>query len=115
MSADVRKELGRIQRVRVGHGGYQGCMFGVTFELGGKGWGVNDNWGAWSPALIKRGEHTQWTEESRRAELADVCTRLSVLLKEANVDDVMALEGQPVEITFKDFNTLDSWRLLTEV
>ena len=110
-----RKELGRIQSIRIGHGGYQDCMFGVTFTLGGRGWGVNDFWGAWSPALMERTERMQWTECEREEQLVEMCTRLAALLKEASVDDAMQLVGKPVEITFKDYNTLDSWRLLTEV
>lgn len=114
-NGEVRKELGRIQNIRVGHGGYQDAMFGVTFTLGGKGWGVGDFWGAWSPSIIAHDKHSKWTEQERSDQLADVCRRLSALLKDAGVDDVMKLQGQPVEITFKDYSTLDSWRLLTEV
>lgn len=112
---DTRKELGRIQSIRVGHGGYQDAMFGATFTLGGKGWGVNDFWGMWSPALVPRTESAKWTEAERAAQFDELCRRLDGLLKEAGVNDVMKLVGQPVEITFKNYSTLDSWRLLTEV
>ena len=113
--SEARKELGRIQAIRFGHGGYQDAMFGASFTLGGKGWGVNDFWGAWSPSLMKRTESCKWTEADRSQQLAELCARVAELLKEAHVDDVMALVGKPIEITFKDYSTLDSWRLLTEV
>lgn len=109
-----RKELGRIQSIKVGHGGYQDAMFGVSFTLGGAGWGVGDFWGTWSPALIKHTASSQWTEANRTEGLAEVCTKLAGLLKQAHVNDVAKLEGLPVEVTFEG-NTLKSWRLLTEV
>lgn len=111
----ARTELGRIQSIKIGHGGYQGAMFGVSFTLGGKGWGVGDFWGAWSPALMERSERCQWTEADRLGQLADMCAKVAALLKEAGVNEVSELAGKPVEITFKDSNLLDSWRLLTEV
>ena len=33
-------QLGKIQEVKLGFGGYQEVMFGVSFTLGGSGWGV---------------------------------------------------------------------------
>lgn len=110
-----RKELGRIKNLRVGHGGYQDSMFGVSFDLGGEAWGVADFIGMWSPALIgPRSEHAKWSEADRDKQFAEVCHKLDKLLKEAHVNDVMKLVGKPVEVIFDD-NMLKSWRLLTEV
>lgn len=114
MSGELRKELGRIQALRIGHGGYQDAMFGATFTLGGKGWGVNDFWGAWSPAMVPRSESAKWTEAERAEEFSSMCRRLDLMLKTAHVNDVMQLVGQPIEVTFNEMS-LDSWRLLTEV
>lgn len=35
-------KLGKINKVKFGSGGYDDAMFGVTFDLGGQGWGVGD-------------------------------------------------------------------------
>lgn len=113
--SEVRKELARIQSVRFGFGGYQGAMFGASFTLGGRGWGVGDFWGAWAPGVVDPDDHCKWTEADRIAQLADLCGRLSRLMKEAGVEDIGGLANKPIEVTFKNHNTLDSWRLLTEV
>lgn len=113
--SEARKELARIQSVRFGFGGYQGAMFGVSFTLSGKGWGVEDFWGAWAPGVVDPDKHSQWTEAERSAQLADLCGRLSRLMKEAGVDEISKLTNMPIEVTFKDYSMLDTWRLLTEV
>ena len=111
----LRTELGRIKSIKIGHGGYQDACFGVTFDLGARGWGVHDFWGGWSPAIMQRPEGARWTEADREANLLNMVTRLDALLKEAGVSDANALVGLPVEVTFKNHTTLHSWRLLTEV
>ena len=110
----TRKELGRIKHAKVGIAGYQGAQFGVSFELGGNGWGVADFWGAWAPGLIDPGERTQWTEGDRTLQLSSMCARLSKLLQQAKKTDCEALAGVPVEVEFEGA-TLKAWRILTEV
>lgn len=112
--SNERKELGRIQSIRVGHVGYQDAFLGVAFTLGGKGWGVGDSWGFWSPHIVKHDDNTNWTEASRQAEIFNAFARLSELLKTAGMDDSNKLVGLPVECTFEGMS-LKSWRLLTEV
>lgn len=109
-----RKELGKIQKVSFGIGGYQDSMFGITFTLGGEGWGVCDSWGTWAPGLVDPDPHCKWTDTERREKLADIATRISKLLLTAKKTDVMQLANVPVEITFEG-TTLKSWRVLTEV
>lgn len=109
-----RKELGKIKSIRVGMGGYQDAMFGVTFDLGGDGWGVSDFWGFWSPSRMKHSEHCKWTEASRLQALTDAFVRLDSLMKSAKVNDSMKLAGIPIEVSFEG-TTLKSWRILTEV
>lgn len=108
------KRLGKIQAIHVGMGGYQDAMFGVSFTLGGEGWGVNDWWGFWSPSRMKRSEHCKWTEQERLDALTETFVRLDAVMNEAKVTEAHKLKGIPVEITF-DGNTLSSWRVLTEV
>lgn len=110
----TRKELGRIQDIRIGHYGYQEAMLGVQFTLGGDGWGVGDFWGSWAPSLIKHSEHTKWTEAERVTGIADAFIRLDASMKRAKVSDAMKLKNIPVEVEF-DGTTLKSWRVLTEV
>jgi len=103
--------IGKINSVRIGHGGYQDAMIGITFDLGGKGWGIGDHWGAWS---IERSDYCEWTEEDRIDQLGKIFMRINELLKKSKVDDVNKLKNIPVEVTIEG-NTLKSWRILEEV
>ena len=103
--------LGRIESVRYGFGGYQDAMFGFTFELGGKGWGVIDFKGHWSFPPDPR---AAWTEAERRDGFADKTLWIIKTMQEAGVRDFASLKGIPIEARFEG-NTLKSWRILTEV
>lgn len=109
-----RKELGKIENVRFGLGGYQDAMIGITFTFEGKSWGVSDFKGNWDPQHIKVTENTKWTEEDRDKSFSNTIHFLSKLLSEAKVRDINQLKGIPVEVTFES-NTLKEWRILTEV
>lgn len=107
----VEKVLGKIDHVRFGFGGYQDAMIGVTFSFSMNGSGIGDFWGDWS---IKRSEGSQWSEEDRINRLGKTVMRINELLKQAKVDDIMKLQGIPVEVTLHG-NSLKSWRILEEV
>ena len=107
------KLLGRIASLRIGMGGYQDAMFGVSVSLSMQGSGVGAFIGTWSQST-KIGPHTQWTEADRSAEFDKTMRWLDDRCREAKVRDVNDLIGKPVEVTLED-NTLKSWRLLTEV
>lgn len=106
-----KTELGRIQKVSFGEGGYQEAMIGISFTLGGNGWGVGDFWGDWS---CDRTANTGWSEGDRIDNLGAMVMRVHGLLKQAKKHYVPDLVGVPVEATF-DGNRLVSWRVLTEV
>lgn len=106
-----RKELGRIQKASFGWGGYQDVMIGVTFQLGGEGWGIADHRGMWG---TERSDTARWSEENRLTQLGEVCMWLGGILRAAKKTDVEKLVGTPVEVIF-DGNKLVSWRVLTEV
>lgn len=107
----MRTELGKIQKVSFGMGGYNAAMLGFRFELGGKDWRVHDFWGQWSMEVTER---TQWTDAERRTGLGDCCMKVLKLLQDANCVSLHQLEGVAVEVTF-DGNILKFWRILTEV
>ena len=107
----MTKELGKIKSAEFGHGGYDGAMIGITFGLGGNGWGTSDHWGFWN---TERSDYCKWTEQDRKIYMGDVCMRVSQLLKEAKVTNVSQLVGIPIEVIFNG-NSLSSWRILTEV
>ena len=110
-----RKELGRISKVVFGHGGYQDCMIGLSLTLECKGWGVDTFVdGFWDPSIMKRSEHAQWTEAGRTAAQASLVVKISELLKQAKIHDVMQLLNIPVECTFEGM-MLKDWRILEEV
>lgn len=106
-----RKELGRIERITFGWGGYQDAQFGLSVTLSGKGWGVGSFRGAWG---IKRSDGAEWTEEDRLKELGETCLYLRDLLTAAKKQTVDQLVGAPIEATFEG-NKLSSWRILDEV
>lgn len=107
----VNVRLGRIKSAEFGLGGYQDAMLGVTFDLGGDGWGVMDHRGAWA---VECSEHAKWTEEDRLRELGQMCMFVNALLAAAKKQKFKDIVGVPVEITFEG-NLLRSWRILTEV
>lgn len=107
----MKKELGKIKEFSFGKGGYDNAMIGFTIDLGGEGWGVGDFWGHWSHRL----ETAQWSEKDRLLKLGEISLKVAQLLKDANTDNLNNLIGKPVEVTFNDNNTLDSWRILKEV
>ena len=107
----TEKRLGKIQSIKIGDGGYQDAMFGVSFTLGGSGWGVGDFWGTWG---IERSDYCKWTEQDRQAEIAKTFWRLKTIMDDAKVHNANDLKDVPVEVTF-DGNTLKEWRILTEV
>jgi hypothetical protein len=107
----MRKEIGKIQEVWFGKGGYQDACIGITFTLGGDGWGVGDFWGTWA---MKRSSGCQWTEQDRKDTLGETCMKIVELLEKAKKDDISKLKNVPVECVF-DGQLLKSWRVLTEV
>ena len=109
----TRIQLGKIKDIRVGYGGYQEVMLGISFNLGGEGWGTDDFIGTWA-THVKPDTNSKWNEHTRDEIFAKVMRKIDSLLQEAKVVDVMDLVGKPVEITFTD-NVLESWRILKEV
>lgn len=110
----MEKQIGKINLLKIGMGGYQDAMFGVSVDLNGPGWGVSDFKGFWSPSRMPRSEHAQWTEDDRKDSIAGTFYWLDRLMKDANVSDANKLVGKPVEATFEN-GRLVSWRILTEV
>lgn len=106
----MRKELGKINSIQLGMGGYDGAMFGFSFDLGGVGWGVGDFWGTWST----RSEGCKWSIEDQNKIFLESLLKIKQLLNDAEKDDFTELKGVPVEVIF-DGNALESWRILTEV
>ena len=108
--SETYTQLGKIQRVGLGKGGYDDAMFGVSFTLGGDGWGVQDFWGTWA-SYSPGAKYTQddWMDGHVKSYF-----RLMDIMKFAKVSDISELEGIPVEVMFKN-SALQSWRVLTEV
>jgi len=109
-----RKELGKIENVRFGIGGYQDAQIGIYFTFSGKGWGVNSSECAWDKNIIKRSEYCKWTEGERSELYSEIVRFISDTLFDAKVDYIEKLKGIPVEVTFEN-NTIKSWRVLKEV
>lgn len=107
----MRKELGKIKKAEFGLGGYQDAMIGISFDLGGEGWGVSDFWGNWA---LERSEHARWTEAERITQLGGMSMRIAKLLEDAKIRSVSKLAGIPIEVTFEG-NALKEWRVLKEV
>ncbi len=104
--------LGKITHVSFGMGGYQDAMIGISFTLGGDGWGVGDFWGDWAN---ERSPDAKWSYEGRYQNLGKVTLRVRKLLEDAKVQSVDQLKGIPVRVYLKDFNALSHWEVLKEV
>jgi len=112
----MKKELGKINSVKIGLGGYNDAMFGVTIGLEGKGWGVGDFIsGGWDINIIDRYPDCKWTESDRDKMQSDMIKKISNLLAQARVKNLEELKGKPVEVFFDENNTLKEWKILTEV
>lgn len=109
----MTKELGKIQSVRFGAGGYQDAMLGFTFNLVGKGWGTFTFRGAWGPG-IEASPDAKWTEADRMRQYAEAVRYVGQLLKDAKAETLEDLAGTPIEAEV-DINEVKSWRILTEV
>lgn len=107
----IETKLGKIQSVKFGYGGYDDAMIGISFTLGGEGWGCGDFWGWWTTSISSG---TKWTQDDRIKYLGEVTWRIKQLLVDARVETIDQLKNVPVEITF-DANVLKSWRILKEV
>jgi hypothetical protein len=107
----MRAELGKIQSASYGFGGYQDVQFGLSVNLGGKGWGVSDFWGGWAD---EPSEYAKWTRSDQLEWHGKTADRVAKLLKSAKVRTVSDLKDVPVEVTF-DGMQLVSWRVLEEV
>lgn len=92
--------IGKIESIKLGFGGYQDAMFGVSVTLSGKGWSVGDFKGTWGHEPDK---FCKWTAEDQ-----------SKVFAETTLDDIGRLKGKPIEAEFED-GRLKSWRILTEV
>lgn len=103
-------ERGKIKSVKLGAGGYQDAMFGFTFTLGGKSWGVGDFWGTWA----EHSEYCKWTVAEQNKAFLNAFLKVKQLMADAGVASLHKLEGVPVEVEFEG-DTLKSWRIMTEV
>ncbi len=108
------KELGKIDSVSFGIGGYQDAMIGLHIGFSGPGWGCGTSKSAWSPVGIPCSPGAKWTEVDRDKQLVEIMRFVDKLLANAKVKSVDKLKGIPVEVTFED-GQLTDWRILTEV
>ena len=112
------KELGKIQGVKFGLGGYQDAMLGIHFTLGGDGWGIGNTMSTWDCNKIEHTNSCKWTEKERSATYDEIMRYISGLLSDAKVDSIDKLKGIPIEVTLSGDSwggSLESWRILKEV
>lgn len=108
-----RKLLGKIQKATLGSGGYNDGMYGLnlTFSLEGGSSGVCHFIGTWET----RSDRASYSQEEWEMSHLKAYFAIRDLMSSAKVADLSKLVGVPVEVTFKDFNTFESFRVLTEV
>ncbi len=109
-----RTEIGKIQDIYVGFGGYQDAQLGLQIKLGSdKGaWGVMTFKGYWA---MEPSSCSEWTKEDQIRGYGETLAYIGKLLAKAKKNRVEDLRGVPIEATFENFNTLKSWRILEEV
>ena len=105
--------LGKIESIKFGLSDSRiGLFYTLTFNNCCETQSSNT---VWDPEQIKVTQYTVWTEDDRDRELAQLMRYISKLLADAKVNDINKLAGKPVEVTIDEFNSLKSWRILTEV
>lgn len=117
----MHKEIGKIESITFGLGGYDDAMIGFRIVLGGKNWGTQDFWGsAWSHVseeqLLDPKSSYRWTHESRIKNIGEGGWKIWTLMKEAGVEKMEDLKDKPIEATFEGAcGKLISFRILSEV
>ena len=108
----METRLGKISNIRLGDGGYDDAMFGVsvTLSMDGGTAGVQDFKGGWRSYP----EGAKFSEGEWEYAHTETYKWLRQLMKDAKVSDFTKLKGIPVEVK-TDGNLLKSWRVLTEV
>ena len=105
--------LGKIESIKFGLSDSRiGLFYTLTLN---NCCGTKSSKSVWDPEQVEVTEYTKWTEDDRDVQLAQLMRYISKLLSEAKVDDITKLAGKPVEVTIDEFNSLKSWRILTEV
>jgi len=111
---DTIKQLGKIESVYFGIGGYNDAMLGIFFTFSFDGCGIGSSKCAWDANTIEWTERCKWTEQERSSQYDEIMRYVSKLLKDAKCSKISELKGKPVEISLKGMN-FDSFRILTEV
>jgi hypothetical protein len=118
----MRCEVGKIQKVSFGLGGYQDAMLGFKFTLGSDktSWGVSTQIGSsWSHVteeeLNKPGSHYQWTHQSRIEDLGKAAYKVSLLMEKAKVTSFDKLIGIPIKAYFNQNNVIEYFEIYEEV
>jgi hypothetical protein len=110
----MTKELGKIESVYFGYGGYQNAQMGLTVTLMFDGKGYSDFIsGGWYEKICVD-KYTKWTEEDRSNQRVEMVKKIDKLLSDAKVQTIDQLKDKPIEVTTDNFS-VKSWRILTEV
>ena len=110
----LRKELGKIVDVKLGTGGYQGAMFGLTVHIETKSGAAFCFSGYWA----NRPKDAEWTKEFQNEKFLGVILKIKNLMLDAKLSDFKDLKGVPVEVVWDSGQnppTLESFRILKEV
>lgn len=111
----MRKVLGKISSIDLSCEDGRLGLF-IYFDLDGGKSGIADHTNfIWSFSSVTPDSHHNWTEEDRVAKAADIMKKIDSLLSEAKKKNLQQLRFVPVEVTIKDSNCFDSFRILTEV
>jgi len=108
-----QKKLMKIESIKLGYGGYQDAMFGLTVVFAGQDCGCTDFNGFWSQTT-KCTDNSKWDEIDRSSQFDVVMRQIDQLLINAKKRSLNDLINVPVEVVFLD-SRLESWRILTEV
>ena len=106
-------QLGKIEQIYLGYGGYQDVQLGITVTLSGNGFGVCDFKGFWSLGMACN-ESSTWNQTDRNEKDAQTMRWVDKLMKTAGVARLEDLKGIPIEAVFEG-SVLKSWRILEEV
>ena len=111
----MKKVLGKISSIDLSCKDGRLGLF-IYLDLDGGKSGISDHTNfIWSFSSVTPDSYHKWTEEDRISQAADIMKKIDKLLFEAKKEDLQQLVKIPVEVTIKDSNCFDSFRILTEV
>lgn len=99
-----RTESAKISDIEVGRCGIDGCAIGIVVTFKCEHTYITYDKCAWDHNHIKPTEHSEWGEETRMRNYAEIMIYISDILNKAKADTLDQLIGRKVVLKFDSDN-----------